>query len=103
MNIRYSKDFLKKLMDKYSQLKETQHLKQVMSFQESRIKNQKWLYDIDAFIASIWNSYPTLQYSIGKYQNGFSKVVDFQTMNDYLMMAGLCITDELLIEVYKKK
>ena len=102
MNIHRFINSLREMMKRYPQLKETQHLEQVMSFQQSLFKNEKWLYDVNSFIESIRDSYETLQYSIEKYQNGHKKVINFQTMNDYLMMAGLCITDEFFIEVNKK-
>ena len=55
---------LDELHSKYNQMKEAQHLGQIVSFQQSPIKDQNWLNAVDSFIASIWDSYPSLRYYI---------------------------------------
>lgn len=95
-------ELLKEFLGQYNEIKEAKELKQIFSLTQSPARDQFWFNSAQSFIASIKNDYPTFNYYLGKYWNGKNEQMDFQTMNDYLLIAGLCVVSELFIETHKK-
>lgn len=95
-------ELLKEFLDQYNELKEANELRQIFSLTQSPTRDQFWFNSALSFIASIKKDYPTFNYYLGKYWNGKNEKVDFQTMNDYLLIAGLCVVNELFIETHKR-
>lgn len=103
MDMQRLMDALKEFLSIYSELKEVKELKNLYSLSQFPVKDQSWFNSAQSFINAIKDDYPTFDYYLCKYWNGKSVQMDFQTMNDYLSLAALCVVSELFIETHKKQ
>ena len=91
------------LINQYKEAKEATYICQIFSFHQSYIKDQNWLNSAYSFVTSLSNEYPIIKNYIEKYQNDKNGLIDFQTVDDYLFIAAMCLVTELYINSHKEK